>query len=153
RVTRPGGQVVALDTDYTRRILLPLDPALEQRVQAALVYATAAESQGHDLFIGRRLLGLFQAAGLEHCNQHVYAVGRTAPLRPLERAHFHDVINAQLEKAAPYLAAEDRLELYELFSPQSPRYMVLRPDFHYLELLVVVFGVLPAATEMSEILP
>lgn len=147
RVVQPGGQVVALDTDYTRRIMLPLDPALEQRVQAALVYATAAEYQGHDLFIGRHLLGLFQGAGFEHCSQHIYAVGRTAPLRPLEQAHVHDVINAQLEKAAPFLAAEDRLELYELFSPQSPRYTLLRPDFHYLELLVLVFGVLPAAVE------
>ncbi|MSP12596.1 MAG: methyltransferase domain-containing protein [Chloroflexi bacterium] len=143
RVARPGGQVVALDTDYTRRIFLPLEPALEQRVQTALLRAIEVENPAHDIFLGRRLLGLFQETGFERCGQHIYTVARTAPLRPLEQAHIHDFINPQLEKAAPYLDQADRLELYELFSPQSPRYMLVRPEFHYLELLVIAFGISP----------
>ncbi len=71
RVTRPGGQVAALEVDEGSILLHPLPPRERERVEA---HARGLKKQGKDRFLGRRLKHLLRQAGLRRVGVHALTV-------------------------------------------------------------------------------
>jgi SAM-dependent methyltransferase len=102
RVTRPGGAVLALaEPDYGGRIDHPAALA-----QLGAWQAAALRRQGADPLTGRRLKGIFHAAGMDSIEAGVLGAQWAAPPPAEEQASEWAVIEADLD---------------QLFDPPDPR--------------------------------
>ena len=102
RVTRPGGAVIAFaEPDYGGRIDYPTSLAALGRLQSA-----ALRDQGADPEMGRKLSGLFHAAGLHAIETGVLSGQWQNPPSPETLALEWKVLEADLEGAI----AKDQME-------------------------------------------
>ncbi len=89
RVTAPGGLVVASDSDW-EMLVLEVGPAAQARSDRIMAAAKAVALK--EPRIGRRLYGLFRAAGLRDVKVKVFPgadqFGRTAPIQRASFANY-----------------------------------------------------------------
>lgn len=89
RVTAPGGLVVASDSDW-EMLVLEVGPAAQARSDRIMAAAKAVALK--EPRIGRRLYGLFRAAGLRDVKVKVFPgadqSGRTAPIQRASFANY-----------------------------------------------------------------
>jgi ubiquinone/menaquinone biosynthesis C-methylase UbiE len=120
RVLRPGGRLIAVDTDHAFDTLFDPEPAFYCDLMAAV--AEAQRSRGGDRYIGRRLPALLRGAGfseilIDSVVAHSVIVGRepirrTIPDQALDHLEASGFISAELATTARgYLAAVDAGEL------------------------------------------
>ena len=143
RVTRPGGTVAVLENDTPHQIILPWPAWLELAVRQAQLEALAERHPGAELakfYVGRNLRGVFQEHGLEACELRSYSVDRHAPLSADELLFLRGYLADLRERAWPRLAPNARAELDWLIQPDSPGYLLRRPDLHLAHLELLALG-------------
>ncbi|MFN8502874.1 class I SAM-dependent methyltransferase [Kouleothrix sp.] len=143
RVTRPGGTVAVLENDTLHQIILPWPAWLELAVRQAQLEALADRHPGAELakfYVGRNLRGVFQQHGLEACELRSYSVDRHAPLSADELLFLRGYLADLRERAWPRLAPNARAELDWLIQPDSPGYLLRRPDLHLAHLELLALG-------------
>jgi len=145
RVTRPGGSIAVVESDPVHRILLPWDPMLEARVRLAQLEGLTQLARRHgmpaDKFAcARRLDRILRDLGAVDCELRTLAIARRAPLRRDEErfleAYFADV----RLRASEHLGTQDRRDLEELTSPDSPAYLGRDPAFYYTQLEILALA-------------
>lgn len=89
-LVRPGGWVASFEADFVGHDCDPPLPAWDRLLEAYIAYSAR---QGIDLFIGRRIHGLFREAGVEDIRvdaiMHVYPPGHDR--RPILRDFINNV--------------------------------------------------------------
>jgi ubiquinone/menaquinone biosynthesis C-methylase UbiE len=103
-LVRPGGWVASFEADYVAHLC---DPPLPEWSQLLAAFTAYAESQGIDLFVGRRAHRLFREAGLEDISVdavvHVYPPGHDR--RTILRDFVGNTRNQLIDGG--FIAAED----------------------------------------------
>lgn len=147
RVVRPGGRVAAQDVEMHTMILGPMPDELLIALKDCLPrgpVVEGADRHGYvDWFIGHKLRGLFLQAGLREVRGEVR-----------QREYVHPFTADELgflEVAIPYLCTESpgigalpadrRAQLADLADPQSPNWLLKRPDFIFIEGRALAVGV------------
>jgi SAM-dependent methyltransferase len=147
RVVRPGGKVAVQDVEMHSMILGPMPDelliALKDCLPRGPVGEGADRHQYVDWFVGHKLRGFFHAAGLREVRGVMRQREYVLPFTDDERGF--------LEVAIPYLctespgigalAPERRSQLADLANPQSPNWLLDRPDFLFLEGRALAVGV------------
>jgi SAM-dependent methyltransferase len=148
RVTRPGGRVAIFENDTLHHLVLPWPPELELAVRQAQLAAMDDESREADrLFIGRDLCAAFGDVGIADCVITPYSTARQAPLGDDEVAFLGWYLDDLRRRARPFLGPADREAFDGLTSPDSPDYLLSRPDFMVTYLNIVAVGVRPQDVE------
>ncbi|HEY8505985.1 MAG TPA: methyltransferase domain-containing protein [Gemmataceae bacterium] len=140
RVLRPGGFVALMEEDSFHNVILPLPVSLELAVQNGLRRAARRRyGSGSKLYHGRRLSRLLREAGGRRVSKKTYAFDCQAPLPPAVGQFFRDYLTWLRRDVAGYLPAAPRRHLEELTDPDSPRYLLRRPDLEatYLSMVSV----------------
>ncbi len=135
RVTRPGGRVVVSEIDGQGLNNWPLTGALAEGVRC---FQRGLESQGFDLFVGRKLFHAFRRAGLRDVRVHLapqYIVAGTADARFI--ADWETRFAALAPAVTPAFGSE---AAYREFC-QDYLHMLSDPDTLKYSVLVVTEGV------------
>jgi len=144
RVTKPGGRVAIFENDTLHHLILPWPPELELAVrQAQLDALRASSSEPARFYIGRDLCAAFADVGLEECIVRPYSSARQAPLDRDERAFLDWYLGDLRERARPFLDHATLAGFDRLTRPDSPDYLLGRPDFVVTYLDMVAVGVRP----------
>lgn len=144
RVVRPGGIVAVLEADTLHQVLLPWPIEVELAVRRAELLAFVAESdRPRKYYVGRLLLPLFRAAGLEAARVRTYAADRQAPLGRAERDYLGHYLRGLRRRVAPHLDAPTLAAFDRLADPDTPGRLLDRPDLAVTFLDRVVWGVKP----------
>jgi ubiquinone/menaquinone biosynthesis C-methylase UbiE len=108
RLARPGGWIASLEPDAECSLCYPAHPAWTRLVE---IFRAAFSRNGADLFIGRRLAGLYQQAGL----QDIGVEGRAGVYRSgdTRRTVFPDLVHS-MRSAIAQLGLAEQQELDEL---------------------------------------
>jgi hypothetical protein len=111
--------------------------------RAELVGFVEKSAAPRKYYVGRRLVQVFRAAGLEECRRRTWASDRQAPLADPVRA-FHRAYLADLRnRALPHLEPMTREKADLLLDPSSPSYLGDWPDLAITTIDYVVWGVKP----------
>lgn len=146
RVVRPGGVVAVLEDDTLHQVLLPWPVELELAVRRAELVGFVEESRRpRKFYIGRRLRGVFEAAGLVDCRRRTWAADRQAPLGPAERAYFAGYLADLRDRAAPHLEPATLEALDRLLDPGTDEPLLDRPDLNVTTITHVMLGRRPGA--------
>lgn len=141
---RPGGRIALGQSRLLPEMLFAWDMRLEREVNEAVrrYYREERGLSEYDLAWNRALLGLLRSAGLSKVTVHSILIERISPLDPAAEAYLREVILRDTwgDWLRPYLAADDAAELEQLCDPDSPRFCLRRPDFHYLQSFTLVTG-------------
>ncbi|HWE37350.1 MAG TPA: methyltransferase domain-containing protein [Isosphaeraceae bacterium] len=141
RVVRPGGVVAVLEDDTLHQVLLPWPVELELAVRQAELLGFAEESKRpRKFYVGRRLRGVFEAAGLVDCRRRTWAADRQAPLGPAERAYFASYLTDLRDRAAPHLEPATLEALDRLLDPDGDDPLLDRPDLMVTTISHVMLG-------------
>jgi len=145
RVVRPGGVVAVLENDTLHQVLLPWPIEVELAARRAeLVRFAKVSKRPRKFYVGRNLLELFLAAGLEDCRRRTWANDRQAPLGAAERAFLREYLRGVFDRAAPHLEPDMLAELDRLVDPASDDRMIDWPHLAMTTIDHVVWGVKPA---------
>ena len=141
RVLRPGGIVAVLENDTLHQVSLPWPVSLELPLRAAELRALEEESHHPSKFyVGRRLLPVFAAAGLEPLTMATHAIDRQAPFGEAEQQLLQSYLDGVEKRVAPFLDAARLRELRELRDPSSRRHMLREPYLTMTWLNVLALG-------------
>ena len=144
RAARPGGVVAVLENDTLHQILLPWPIEVELAVRGAELLGFVEDSERpRKFYVGRQLLEVFRAAGLERCRKRTWASNRQAPLNTEERGFLEKYLRDLAERAGPHLDPKLRPAFERLVDPGSEDYMLDDPDFSLTCLDHVVLGFKP----------
>jgi ubiquinone/menaquinone biosynthesis C-methylase UbiE len=128
RVVRPGGTVAILI--YTSQALLPGYPLLEARLNATSVgiapFTTDMRPTSHWL----RALGWFCDAGFDEARAQTFVGEAQAPLSDELRAALSALIDMRWDGAEEEVDAKVWAEYRRLCQPDSPDYLLDRPDYY-----------------------
>lgn len=130
RVVRPGGVVAVLENDMLHHVLLPWPVDLELAVRRA--ERELMGQRGGDpsrFYVGRRLVGLFQQAGLVEVRTRTHATDRQGPLGEAERTFLGEYLRELRDRVAPRLDPAARSELARWVADATEGGLVFRPDF------------------------
>ena len=135
RVVRPGGRLVILESQTLSAMFLPGHPSLERRIQEA-ESERSREEAGARSFQERRqrtLESLLQA-DLDDVAHETHLLQCRAPLTAAAREYIATVVFGRNwgERLRPLLSAEDWRLRTALCDPQSPEYVLARPDYYCL---------------------
>jgi ubiquinone/menaquinone biosynthesis C-methylase UbiE len=147
RVVSPGGLVAVLDGDDGASFpYLPWSPGLEHRIRRA-VRQGAAEKYGGTLdytylpYLGRDLPRLLREAGLTDVAIRPVADIDRAPLDPHRETELQQWFRGWIEgRLRDYLTPRDRAAVLALVEPDSPAYLLSRPDFFMCRTWLLVTG-------------
>jgi demethylmenaquinone methyltransferase/2-methoxy-6-polyprenyl-1,4-benzoquinol methylase len=128
RVVRPGGPVAILAWSSER--LLPGHPLLEARLGATTAgIAPFLEGKRPELHF-LRALGWFREAGLEQAEARTLVGDAQAPLTDELRSGLTALFEMRWPGVESELTVEDRAEYRRLCLPQSPDFVLDRPDYY-----------------------
>ena len=135
RVLRPGGRVIVKESQALSALFLPGHPDLERRIQAAETERGRDEA-GERSFQERRqrTLESLGEAGLVDSSIRTHLLTRRAPLPAAARDYIENVVFGRNwgERLRPHLAADDWRRRTALCAPESPGYILARPDYYCL---------------------
>ena len=135
RVLRPGGRLIVKESQALSALFLPGHPDLERRLQAAETERGRDEA-GERSFQERRqrTLESLGEAGLVDGALRTYLLTRRAPLPPAARDYIEKVVFGRNwgERLHPHLGADDWRRRTALCEPDSPGYILARPDYYCL---------------------
>jgi demethylmenaquinone methyltransferase / 2-methoxy-6-polyprenyl-1,4-benzoquinol methylase len=135
RVLRPGGRVIVKESQALSALFLPGHPDLERRIQAAEMERGRDEA-GERSFQERRqrTLESLGEAGLVDLSLQTYLLTRRAPLSPAARDYLEKVVFGRNwgERLRPLLSERDWQRRSVLCEPESPGYILARPDYYCL---------------------
>lgn len=88
------------------------------------------------------ILGILRRAGLRDVRVRTYVIERVAPLDAAAEAYLLEAIfrGTWGQRLRPYLPPADFAELSQLCDPDSDRYALRRPDFHFLQTFTLAVG-------------
>jgi demethylmenaquinone methyltransferase/2-methoxy-6-polyprenyl-1,4-benzoquinol methylase len=128
RVVKPGGLVAI--TAWSSEKLLPGHPQLEARLNATIPgiapFAAGMKPESHFL----RALGWFREAGLEEPEAQTFAGDAYAPLTDDLRRALASLFQMRWPGMKEELAREDWEEYQRLCLPESPDFILNRPDYY-----------------------
>lgn len=135
RVVRPGGLIVVMESQTLSALFLPGHPELERRIQQAESERSRAEA-GERTFQERRqrTLEALLEAGFADVAHETRLLQCRAPLAPAAREYIGTVVFARNwgERIRLLLSAEDWRRRSALCEPDSPQYILARPDYYSL---------------------
>jgi SAM-dependent methyltransferase len=141
---RSGGRLAVAQSSLLPEMYFAWDSRLERMTNEAVrqYYRDRYRLSERDLTGIRSLVGWVRAAQLDDVTARTFLIERISPLRPADEAYLAEAIFRDTwgERLRPYLSASDYAELVELCNPDSARYALRRPDFHFLQSLTVVTG-------------
>jgi ubiquinone/menaquinone biosynthesis C-methylase UbiE len=135
RVLRPGGLLVVLESQALSAMFLPGHPELERRIQQAETERSREEAGARSFQERRqRTLESLREAGFADAAHDTRLLQRRAPLDAVARAYIGDVVFGRNwgERLKPLLSDEDWRRRGALCDPQSPEYVLGRPDYYCL---------------------
>ena len=145
RVVRPGGLVAVLEGDTLHHVLLPWPIEVELAVRLAELQAfVEASDRPGKYYVGRLLLPIFRAAGLEDVHLRTYATDRKGPLGPAERTYLTHYLKALRGRVAAHLEPAPLARLDRLIDTSSAEYLLDGPDLAVTFLDQVVWAIKPA---------
>lgn len=128
RVVKPGGPVVVLA--WSSEKLLPGHPLLEAHLNATASgiapFVAGENPESHVL----RALGWFRDAGLEAATARTFAGDAQAPLTAEVRRALIALFEMRWAGVASELTPDDRAAFQRLCLPDSPDFVVDRPDYY-----------------------
>lgn len=128
RVVKPGGLVAILF--WSSQMLLPGYPRLETRLQDAFnktaIYFRVTAPEHHFL----RAMNWFQEAGFEEVRADCIAACAHAPLTEEMRQSIQACFQMFYDELQPHVTVEDWQLMLRLCRPQSPDYLLERPDYY-----------------------
>ena len=135
RVVRPGGRIVIMESQTLSAMFLPGHPSLERRIQEA-ESERSREEAGARTFQERRqrTLESLLEANLADVAHETHLLQCRAPLTPAARDYIETVVFGRNwgERLRPLLSSEDWVRRTALCDPQSPEYVLARPDYYCL---------------------
>ncbi len=141
---RPSGRIALGQSCLVPDMVFAWDARLERVVTEAVrqYYRDRYQLNERDLTSVRALVGVLRAAKLQNVRARTVMMERLSPLSEQDEAYlnetvFRDTWGARLR---PYMVAADYEELTDLCDPQSPRFALKRPDFHFLQSFTLVVG-------------
>ena len=143
---RPGGRLAVAQGHFLPEMFFAWDARLERAVTDACheyyrdKYGLTADAP----MATRGLIGAMHDAGLREARARTLVIERQPPLNEADHDYF---LNAVFRgywgpNIQPYLAPEDWEKLQSLCDPDSPQYCLDRPDFHHVQTLTLVTGIL-----------
>lgn len=140
RVVRPGGLVVVVESQALSAMFLPGHPELERRIQQAETERSREEA-GTRSFQERRqrTAESLQEAGFADVTHDTRLLQRRAPLDATARTYIETVVFGRNwgERLKPLLSGEDWRRRAALCDPESPEYVLGRPDYYCLNPITV----------------
>jgi len=146
RVVRPGGRVAVQDVEMNSMMLGPLPDELLIALKSCLPRGYTSGDEYHDYvdwLVGHKLRSFFFQAGLREIRGVLRTRVYTPPFTEDERGF--------LEVAVPYLCTDSPgienltyrqvMELRRLVDPDSPDYLLERPDFIFVEGRALAVGI------------
>jgi ubiquinone/menaquinone biosynthesis C-methylase UbiE len=144
RKAKPRGFVAVIENDEFHHVLFPWPIEIELALcRAELVAHIERSSKPRKFYVGRQLLELFHAAGLNHCRQRTWTFDRQAPLAQSERTFFARHLHMLRELTRPHLNPEVLDDFERLACPESDSYLLDSPYFAATCLNFVICGVKP----------
>lgn len=140
RVLRPGGLLIVKESQLANALFLPGYPELERQLQRVEIQYNHHETGARSFQERRqRTLETMYAAGLRQISVQTYLVQRQAPLDTASRTYIEQVIFARNwgPRLRGLLDTQDWQQRSALCSPDSPDYMLARPDYYCLYPLTV----------------
>jgi len=141
RVVKPGG-IVAIAA-WSSETLLPGYPRLEARLKATsdgiAPFSHGKPPERHFL----RALGWFRDMDLENPTARAFAGSVSAPLEDEIRDALKELFDMRWPDVASELSADDLAEFQRLCLPDSPDFIVNRPDYHGFFTYTMVWGKIP----------
>ena len=142
---RPGGRLVLAQSAFLPDMYFAWDARLEDEVRRAC-HAYYREKYGlsaADTTDTRRLFGLMSGAGMSKITARTYLIERIQPLSERDRSYFSEVVFDGYwgPKLKPYLSRRDWRALQTICDPDSSAFCLNRTDFHHIQTLTVVQGV------------
>jgi SAM-dependent methyltransferase len=141
RVVRPGGRLAILV--WSSEKLLPGYPLLEARLNATASgiapFAKGMPPEAH--FLGA--LGWLRQAGLQAAAAQTFAGDAHAPLSNDLRAALTALIQMRWPEVKSELAREDWSAYQILCQPDSPEFILNRPDYYAFFTCSMFYGVVP----------
>ena len=135
RVVRPGGRIVVMESQTLSAMFLPGHPSLERRIQEA-ESERSREEAGARTFQERRqrTLESLLEANLADVAHETHLLQCRAPLTAAARDYIETVVFGRNwgERLRPLLSSEDWARRAALCDPQSPEYVLARPDYYCL---------------------
>lgn len=143
---RPGGVVAVLEDDTLHQLLLPWPVEVELAVRRAeLIDFVTDSDRPRKYYVGRRLVQVLRAAGLEGCRRRTWATDRQAPLDPATHAYLEAYLADLRERTAPHLEPSWRRRAEPYLDPGADEYLLAWPDLAVTIIDHVVWGVKPTA--------
>lgn len=143
RVVKPGGIVVVLA--WSSETLLPGYPLLEARLRATAAgvapFARGKRPELHFL----RTLGWFREAGLDSPNAQTFVGDAHAPLTDDVRQALIALFEMRWPGVEEELKQEDRAVYRRLCTPESPDFIVNRPDYYAFFTYSMFYAHVPSA--------
>lgn len=146
RVVRPGGRVAVQDVEMTSMLLGPMPDDLLIALKSSLPRGYTSGDEHHDYvdwLVGHKLRSFFVTAGLREIRGVLRTRVYTPPFTEDERGF--------LEVAVPYLCTDSPgiqdlsyrqvVELQNLVDPDSPGYILDKPDFIFVEGRALAVGI------------
>jgi demethylmenaquinone methyltransferase/2-methoxy-6-polyprenyl-1,4-benzoquinol methylase len=128
RVVKPGGSVAILA--WSSEMLLPGFPLLEARLKATSAgiapFIKGKKPETHFT----RALGWFRATGLRDCSVHTFVGDAHAPLSDDHRDALLALFQMRWPDVGSELTQEDWAEYQRLCLPESPDFILDRPDYY-----------------------
>jgi ubiquinone/menaquinone biosynthesis C-methylase UbiE len=135
RLVRPGGLVTIIEAQALSAMFLPGHPDLERRIQQAETDRSREEAGARSFQERRqRTVESLREAGLADVKHETRLLQRRAPLDAAAREYIETVVFGRNwgERLRPLLSAEDWTRRAALCEPQSPEYVLARPDYYCL---------------------
>lgn len=141
-VVKQGGFIAIKDEDVMRDIFLSWDAEFDLAMQNAWNHVAAEMSaeDSWDPYIGRKLFGLLQAAGLRHVTMKTYIVERTYPLEPAVEMYLFRAFDGYRERYYRYLSQDMRSRFDAYFDRLSASYFANDSHFHFIGVEIVAIG-------------
>jgi SAM-dependent methyltransferase len=141
---RPGGRVALAQSSLLPDMFFAWDARLERMTNEAVrqYYRDRYRLEERELTSVRALVGLLGSAPLTNIAVQTRVIERIAPLDAATEIYLSEAIfqNTWGERLRPYLPGDDYAELCDLCNPQSSRYALRRPDFHFLQTFTLATG-------------
>ena len=141
---REGGRVALGQSAFLADMYFAWDARLERAVNDAVrrYYQDRYDLDEHDLAAVRALVGTLRQASLQNITVRTVVIERMSPLDAASAAYLGEAVfrGTWGERLRPYLSAADYGELSRLCDPDSPNYVLRRPDFHYLQSFTLATG-------------
>jgi ubiquinone/menaquinone biosynthesis C-methylase UbiE len=142
RVLKPNGRIIAKDFDGAIIVFHPIDPYLQMRVLAANARGLKENPPDppFDNYTGRKMNGIFRAAGLKNVKTTSYAIQKTSPLTPEAKRYITGNAQWYAKIAEPYLSESEIEDWDAYFDPKSSSYILDLDEFYFCMLELITEG-------------